>query len=44
MRESGGAGECEFESRFEEKAAEDHEVVAVAVLRLHDLDGLDFGG
>jgi hypothetical protein len=37
VREGGGAGECQLEGLLEEVAAEDHEVVAVAVLGLHDL-------
>ena len=35
------AGEGEFESGFEEETAKDHEVVAVAILGLHNLDGLN---
>ena len=37
VADGGGAGEGEFEGCFEEKAAEDHEVVAVPVLGLHYL-------
>lgn len=36
MREGGGGGECQLERVLQQEAAEDHEVVAVAVLRLHD--------
>lgn len=43
MGECGGAAEGELEGLFEEEAAEDHEVVAVAVLGLHDLGGVDAG-
>lgn len=39
MTECGCSAESEFERGFEEVAAKDHEVVAVAVLRLHDLRG-----
>lgn len=41
MRDGRCAGEGQFEGGFEQEAAEDHEVVSVAVLRLHDLHGLD---
>lgn len=34
--EAGGAAERELERGFEQEAAEDHEAVSVAVLRLHD--------
>ena len=34
--ESGCAAECELKGLLEEEAAEDHEVVSVAVLGLHD--------
>lgn len=44
MREGRGASKCELESRFEKKAAEDHEVVPITVLRLHDSNTLDLGG
>lgn len=37
--EGGGGAEGELEGRFEEVAAEDHEVVPVAILGLHDLRG-----
>ncbi len=43
MGEGGGAAKGEFEGGFEEVAAEDHEVVAVAVLGLHDLGGGECG-
>ena len=43
MGEGSGAAEGEFEGGFEEVAAEDHEVVAVAVLGLHDLGGGECG-
>ncbi len=43
MGEGGGAAEGEFEGGFEEVAAEDHEVVPVAVLRLHYLGGGERG-
>lgn len=43
MGKGSGAAEGEFEGGFEEVAAEDHEVVAVAVLRLHDLGGGERG-
>jgi hypothetical protein len=33
-----------LEGGFQEETAKDHEVVAVAVLRLHYLDGLDLRG
>lgn len=39
VRKSGCTAESEFEGGFEEVAAEDHEVVAVAVLGLHYLRG-----
>lgn len=42
--ECGGAREGQLKGGFEEEAAEDHEVVAVTVLGLHDLHGLDLGG
>ena len=41
--EGGGAGEGEFEGGFEQETAKDHEVVPVAVLRLHDLGAVDGG-
>lgn len=41
MGEGCCAAEGEFEGCFEEVAAEDHEVVAVAVLGLHDLGGVE---
>ena len=44
MGESCCAAESEFEGLFEEEAAEDHEVVSVAVLGLHYLGGIDAGG
>lgn len=44
MGEGGGGAEGELEGGFEEVAAENHEVVAVAVLRLHDLGGMQGGG
>ena len=44
MRESCCAAESQFEGLFEEEAAEDHEVVPVAVLGLHYLGGIDAGG
>lgn len=44
MGESCCAAESEFEGLFEQKAAEDHEVVPVAVLGLHYLGGVDAGG
>lgn len=43
MREGGCAAKGEFEGLLEEEAAEDHEVVAVAVLGLHYLGGVDAG-
>lgn len=43
MGEGGCAAEGEFEGLLEEEAAEDHEVVAVAVLGLHYLGGVDAG-
>ena len=43
MRHGRRARERQLESRLEQEAAEDHKVVAVAVLRLHDLHGLDLG-
>lgn len=39
MGEGGGAAEGEFKGSLEKVTAEDHKVVAVAVLRLHDLGG-----
>ena len=44
MGEGCCAAESEFEGLFEQEAAEDHEVVPVAVLRLHYLGGIDAGG
>ncbi len=44
MGEGGGGAEGELEGGFEEVAAEDHEVVPVAVLGLHDLRGGEGGG
>lgn len=41
MGECSSAAECKFESRFQQVAAEDHEVVTVAVLGLHDLGGVE---
>ncbi len=43
MRDGRGAGEGQLEGGLEEEAAEDHEVVAVAVLGLHDLDRVHLG-
>ena len=43
MRERGGAAEGELEGLLEKEAAKDHEIVAVAVLGLHDLGGVDAG-
>lgn len=43
MGESCCAAESEFEGLFKEEAAEDHEVVTVAVLGLHYLGGIDAG-
>lgn len=44
MCEGGCGGEGELEGLFEEEAAEDHEVVSVSELRLHDGCGLEAGG
>jgi len=44
MRDCRGAGEGKLEGGLEEESTEDHEIVAVAVLRLHYLDGLYAGG
>ena len=41
MREGCGAGEGQLKGLFEEEAAEDHEVVPVAVLGLHYLGGVN---
>lgn len=43
MREGRGAAEGELEGLFEKEATEDHEVVAVAVLGLHDHGGFEHG-
>ena len=44
MGESRCAAESEFKSLFEKEAAEDHEIVPVAVLGLHYLGGIDARG
>lgn len=36
MGETGGGTEGEFEGLLEEETTEDHKVVSVSVLRLHD--------
>lgn len=41
MRECRSCCEGEFEGLLEEEATEDHEVVTIAVLRLHDCGGLE---
>ena len=44
MGESCCAAESQFEGLFEKEAAEDHEVMPIAVLGLHYLGGIDAGG
>lgn len=36
MRKGGSAAECKFECLLEKEASEDHEIVSVSILRLHD--------
>ena len=43
MRECGRTAKGKLEGLFQQETAEDHEVVPVAVLGLHDLGGLELG-
>jgi hypothetical protein len=40
-RKSSGGRECEFEGLFEKETTEDHELMSVAILRLHDRGRLE---
>jgi hypothetical protein len=42
--EGSGGGESELERLFEEEATKDHEVMSIAVLRLHNRSSLEARG
>lgn len=43
MGHGGSASESQLKRALEEESTEDHKVVTVSVLRLHDLDALNLG-